>query len=204
MPAPQVTMPAGGAVPKWGHCHGGIRSGLPTSRSVLNPPLTQRVDNQRPPPPPSTSEGSPPQKVSKYVHPEVPPGNLPPPPPHLVALHPSPPCLTLPPDNPGDPAPGTLVLVGLCHRDVTCIDWHPCHPDLFVSGCADGGIGYWIVGYQDRSAPGHVAGVNKWTNKDKNHGKEVCGGSGLVCISFEIDRGLVTETVVLTGWRGPE
>uniref|UniRef100_A0A7S4CXK8 Guanine nucleotide-binding protein subunit beta-like protein n=1 Tax=Eutreptiella gymnastica TaxID=73025 RepID=A0A7S4CXK8_9EUGL len=59
-------------------------------------------------------------------------------------------------------------------RDVTCIDWHPCHPDLFVSGCADGGIGYWIVGYQDRSAPGHVAGVNKWTNKDKNHGKETC------------------------------
>lgn len=25
-------------------------------------------------------------------------------------------------------------------RDVTCIDWHPHHPDLFVSGCADGSI----------------------------------------------------------------
>jgi len=30
----------------------------------------------------------------------------------------------------------------VCNRDVTCVDWHPHHPDLFVSGCADGTIAY--------------------------------------------------------------
>ena len=45
---PKVMMVVGGAVPKWGHRHGGIMSGLPTSQ-FLNPPPsapTQWVDNQ--------------------------------------------------------------------------------------------------------------------------------------------------------------
>ena len=32
-PAPKVMMPAGGAVQKWGHGHGDIMCGLPTSRT---------------------------------------------------------------------------------------------------------------------------------------------------------------------------
>jgi len=59
-------------------------------------------------------------------------------------------------------------------KDVTCVDWHPHHPDLFVSGCADGTIAYWIVGHKDRTEPGALVGVNTWTNAAKNHGKEVC------------------------------
>ena len=33
-----LMMPEGGAVPNRGHCHGGIMSGLPTTRNFFNPP----------------------------------------------------------------------------------------------------------------------------------------------------------------------
>ena len=49
VPAPEVMMPAGGAVPKSRHHHGGIMRVLPTSRNFLNPPpshSTHWVDNQ--------------------------------------------------------------------------------------------------------------------------------------------------------------
>ena len=38
-PAPKVMMPAGGVVPKWGHCHPSIMSGLSTSHIFLTCPI---------------------------------------------------------------------------------------------------------------------------------------------------------------------
>ena len=67
MPAPKVMMPAGGAVPKWGHCHGGIISELPTSNIGFEPTpfIPNSVGGQ--PTNPSMREGFPPLKGKQVL-----------------------------------------------------------------------------------------------------------------------------------------
>ena len=74
-PAPKVMMPEDGAVPNGGHRHGGIISGHPALATFDPTPLTLNPMGGQPTPP-STCGGSPPQKVHKYAHPEVPTGVL--------------------------------------------------------------------------------------------------------------------------------
>ena len=77
-PAPKVTRPPGGAVPKQGHRPGGIMSAPSTSRYCgLRPlhPQTQWAGHQ-PPPPCPRAEDSLLQRRHTYVPPEVPPGVL--------------------------------------------------------------------------------------------------------------------------------
>ena len=74
MPAPKVMMPAGAAVPKWGHRHGGILRRLPTSHICPAPFHPSPVGGQATPL--YTCGGFPPQKMNKFVPAELPTGML--------------------------------------------------------------------------------------------------------------------------------
>ena len=50
-PAPKVMMPAGGAVPKWGHCRGGIMSGPPPLARFETAPFSPEPNGRTTHPP---------------------------------------------------------------------------------------------------------------------------------------------------------